>query len=371
MYITTTVNNINASAPKQFAYMLPSIGERKNPFIRSNTPVITRSMMDQCGAKTPGIGMYESVYGFTGWKGGELNAETAKTAVIDQVYLDFDDMDDPQKAMIDAAEVAAYLGHTTQWFSGKKGVGMIIHCLPANLSNDLKGIVLRQFVNELADILPEIDTLDYAVIGDLNRVHRIIDTRHQSTRLYAIGLHTRELSECGIEEIRVRAQNPRHLAQNPTPSKWVTMRLEQIQHEIVRRRIQTAVDNHILASNGGENLKKMIGNITEEEEIITFITALEEEHRKYRRLHAAKQQNGIVGRNKEEQWIINTEREIRATGRAGTGNRISEHKARCHLVKFADELGMGFSEICELFRGVDDYDKIITERQVMSLIRRR
>jgi len=176
----------NYPAPKQFAYIDPA-----GKFQRMTTQIWNDHQMKAC-----------VVYGWKGWQSGLINAEISRGAIIDAIFLDFDDAEDPQKAIQDAAEVAWYVGHTTQWFSGMKGAGVLIHCYPVDLIPDLKGHVIRQFVNNLVDVLPELDTLDFAVVGDTSRVHRIIDSVHPGTKLHAIGLSAEELAMLSIDEIR-------------------------------------------------------------------------------------------------------------------------------------------------------------------------
>ena len=362
----------NYAAPRQFAYIDPA-----GKFQRLKTPILNKERMKAVIEAVPHKAVYESVYGWTEWHGGPLTPETSKTAIVDGVFFDFDDEDDPQKAIRDAAEVAAYVGHCTCNFSGAKGAHVMIHCYPVDLIPDLKGHVIRQFVNNLVDRLPELDTLDFAVVGDTSRVRRIIDSVHPVTKLHAIGLTAEELSVLTIDEIREKAKNRRGLVQVPEPSQWVTSELWRIQDEILTDRMTRLWAKDQLSDKSYQTGIDRLTRTTFRDRIGMYaeIQALEDE---WRRVRAEKLNNHIgfvmdrrVGRSPAETWLINAVIEFKATGRATTGSRKSEHKARVHLAKLADECGWTTSEICDIYVEADDYDPVITEQMVRSCIGRR
>jgi len=100
-----------------------------------------------------------------------------------------------------------------------------------------------------------------------------------------------------------------------------------------------------------------------------FLNVVETEWRRIRAKNATKYADDRqIGRSPEETWLIHAVRQFKTTGRAATGNRTSEHKARVHLAKLADECGWTTGEICDIFTGADDYDEEITERMVHSCI---
>jgi len=321
--------------------------------------------------------VYESVYGWTGWRGGQITAEISRTAVIDAVFLDFDDKDDPGKALMDAAEVAQYAGHSTCNFSGSKGAHVMIKCYPVDLIPELKGHVIRQFVNNLYDILPELDTLDYAVVGDTSRVHRIINSVHSKTKLHAIGLTAEELSTLTIDEVRKMAENRRGLIQVPTPSQWVTTELYAIEDRILMDRMTRLWEQDYITHTSYVTGLKRLKSTTFGDRIGMYnsIRAIEGEWRKIWAMHQVDLRGSVirderVGATKEETWLLRAVAEFKATGRAASGNRTAEHKERVHLAKLADECGWSFDETCDIFTGADDYDTVITERMVRSCIGR-
>jgi hypothetical protein len=363
----------NYAAPRQFAYIDPT-----GKFQRLGTKIENKEQMESCRKMISSKAVYESVYGWTGWKGGMINAEISETAVIDGVFLDFDDKDDPQKAIRDAAEVAAYVGHCTCNFSGAKGAHIFIHCYPVDLIPDLKGHVIRQFVNNLVDVLPELDTLDFSVVGDTSRVRRIIDSVHPGTKLHAIGLTAEELATLSIDEIREMAENRRGLirVQERNPSQWVTDELYRIEGEIIVDRFKRLYDKKIVSTLLVEGVIDDIQLDGRRHDVYNGLCTFEEEARRIRAqkqldLRGYAMRGGMLGETREETWLLKAIIEFRATGRAATGSRKSEHKARVHLAKLADECGWTLSEICDIYTGADDYDPRITERMVQSCIGRR
>ena len=360
----------NYPAPKQFAYIDPQ-GE----FRRLTTQIWNDDQMRSCQKMIDSQAVYESVYGWTGWQSGQITAAISKDAIIDGVFLDFDDAEDPGKALMDAAEVAQYIGHSVNNFSGAKGAHLWIRCYPVDLIPDLKGHVIRQFVNELCDRLPELSTLDFSVVGDTSRVRRIIDSVHPKTKLHAIGLSAEELSLLSIDEVRSMAENSRGLTQVPGPSQWVTDMLYCIEGVIIDGRLKRLHDRHLITDGKYENLS-MIRWIADNRGVFDFITMVENDYRQSREkkhidLRGSVIRGERVGRSQKETWLINAVWRFKATGRAATGDRRSEHKARVHLAKLADECSWTVGEICNIYTGADDYDQTITEKMVRSCIGRQ
>jgi hypothetical protein len=363
--------------PKQYAY-IDSTAPPEYQFKRFETPVISDAHLKAVRGMLPHTGEYISVYGWTGWKGGQINAEISKTAVIDGIFLDFDDVDDPQKAIRDAAEVAAYVGHCTGNFSGAKGAHLWITCHPVDLIPDLKGHVIRQFVNNLVDVLPELDTLDFSVVGDTSRVRRIIDSVHPKYKLHAIGLTAEELATYSIDAIRGMAKFRRGLIQVPEPSQWVTDELYRIERDILRERLTRMYDKEQVA---GENYRFIDAILqspnADRAEIFEFINMIETEWRRIRTKNAPKT-DGIIGRTPEETWLLKVINIFKVLQRMNSirpasskvSTSSSEHQARVHIVHLADECGWTLGEICDIFTGADDYDPGITERMVRSCVGR-
>lgn len=352
---------------RQFAYIDPS-GE----WVRLKTPITSNEQMQACRSKIPHIAEYESVYAWTGWKGGTLTSEISKTAIIDGIFLDLDDENDPQKAVRDAAEIAWYVGHSTNSFSGKKGAHVLISCFPVDLISDLKSHVITRFVNNLADMCCEITTLDSSVIGDTSRVKRITDSKHPGSGLYAIGLTAEELATLTIEEIYEMAKRKRDLVQRPTPSMWVTSQLYKIEDEILTERMTELYErNQISHTSYHTGLKRRKRTtFTDRIGMYNEIKALEDEWHRIQ----AKNTPRVETTNK---WLAEAEETLLTSGQLTNGrDRGEEHKARVHFCKYAHECGRTFRQICGAFINIVDrngkrcYDKKTTEEQVRSCIGR-
>ena len=357
--------------PKQYAYTDQNATPGKE-FKRFETPVNSDAHLKAVRGMLPHTDEYVSVYGWKDWIGGRITPEISQTAIVDAVFLDFDDKNDPEKALRDAAEVAQYVGHSTCNFSGSKGAHVMIKCYIVDLIPELKGHVIRQFVNNLVDELPELDTLDYAVVGDTSRVHRIVDSVHSKTKLHAIGLTAEELSTLTIDEVHLMAENRRGLIQVPEPSQWVTDELMRIEGEILQTRLTKLHDKEQI----GDQMYHFASAILQSQyadraEIYSDIDAIESEWRAIRAKQNINLRGTIIGSTREETWLIHAVRDFRATGRAASGSRKAEHKERVHLAKSANDCGWTFSEICDIYTGADDYDPAITERMVKSCIGRR
>lgn len=351
--------------PKQFAYSDP-VGK----FQRIGVPIRSEEQMRSCVQNVPHIAAYESVYGWTGWKGGLISSEISKTALIDGVFIDFDDKHDPIKAVRDAAEVAAYVGHSVINFSGWKGAHLFIKCYPGDWIPALKGSVLRMFVNNLADRLPELDTIDFSVVGDTSRVKRIINTMHPVTKLHAIGLTAYELATLTLDEIQDLAVNRRDLDQVVEPSQWVTSELWKIEDEILTRRLNRLYGRKQISQISYETAISRLTSTTFRDRpgMYRQIQEIEDEWHRVLLNSYVDLQGEIIGSSAKETWLIHAVRKFKATGRASAGARTSEHKERCHLAKLADECNWTRSEVHNIFTGADDYDRVITERQINSLI---
>lgn len=362
----------NYAAPKQFAYVDPA-----GKFQRLKTLITSEKEMKACMSAIPHKAAYESVYGWVGWDGGKLTPRRSKHAIINGLFLDFDNADDPQKAIRDAAEVAAYVGHCIGNFSGAKGAHLWITCHPVDLIPDLKGHVIRQFVNNLVDVLPELDTLDFAVVGDTSRVRRIIDSVHPKTKMHAIGLTAYELATLTIDEIHEMAANRRGLIQIPEPSLWVSRELYRIEDKIILERLDRLFYGKKISYTWMMGILKRWSSEVFAERLNAWnqIRVLEDEWHRIRAEQQVDMRGSVIrgkriGATKEETWLIHAVREFKATGRAATGSRKSEHKERVHIVKLADECRWTYSEICDIFTGADDYNPAITECMINSLIRR-
>jgi len=369
----------NYAAPKQFAYIDPA-----GKFQRMTTQIWNDHQMKACVERIPHKAVYESVYGWKGWQSGQITADISRGAIIDKIFLDFDDKDDPQKAIRDAAEVAAYVGHCTCNFSGAKGAHVLIHCYPVDLIPDLKGHVIRQFVNNLVDVLPELDTLDFSVVGDTSRVRRIIDSVHPGTKLHAIGLSAEELATLTIDEIRSMAQNRRGLIQVPEPSQWVTDELYRIERAIIHDRMNRLIDSKIISESLASEFISDIYEGNHRSDVYRAICLIEGERRKIRAKQQVDLRGSVIrgerlGSTKEETWLLKVINIFKVAQRmnsiqpAGSkvSTSVSEHAARCHIAHLMDDCGWNRSQMHEAFSYADDYDHTKTERMINSLIGRR
>ena len=294
---------------RQFAWL----DAKTKKFHRSRKPMKTNADLQAAirHHSAKGDACYQSVYRFAEWKNGRPVPESA---IIDRIYIDFDDADNPQNAIDDAAKIAA--PHTEQWFSGKKGIGMLIRFNTASILPKNKKAVLRRFSKELVE-LHDLKTADPAVMGDLNRVHRCLNTRHQDTGLYAIPLHQCELV-MEISGIKRLAQKPRNLISTKglVLSGIVLMEVEKV-------------------------IEKECRN-----------TELERKSRPVKRIEGDGR-IGLIAHSAIEK--------LRQTG-------YLTHKERIGLVINLNELGWTEGEIRAVFRLATDYDPSITNYQVHYIL---
>ena len=374
---TEGVTKMNYKAGKQFAWFVtPDKQHPEGKFHRSSKPMLNDEMMVMAAKHHWNHACYESVFQFPDWTGGRLDATTAKSAIIDRVFLDFDDKQDPLRAIREAGDVAALVGHSTTNFSGMKGAHVMIHCDPVDLIPDLKGSVLNRFAVELCEN-SGLTTMDIAVTGDLNRVHRIIDSKHPGSGLYAIGLSTKELLMLSMEEITSMAQDTREYVQRPEPSKWLTSTLQTIEEAIIKHRLQKLVDNKVLSTTSAYNLGVGIEENERKLAVWDFIQKFEAEVHRIQMKKIANLPKTSGGRSPEETWLLKVVEIFKTVHRAANiqpeGSKIStsasEHEARVHIVKLANDCSWTISEICDIFSGADDYDRKITEGQVRSILR--
>ena len=362
--------------PLQYAYIDPTAPPDRN-FRRFETPIISDAHLKAVRGMLTHTGEYLSVYGWTGWHGGEITQEISKTARVNALFLDFDDAANPLAAIRDAAEVAWYVGHSITNFSGSKGAHVMIHCHPVDLIPDLKSAVLRGFANMLGDRLPELSTMDWSVIGDTSRVHRIIDSVHPGTKLHAIGLTDYELATLTIDEIHEMAANRRGLIQVVEPSQWVTDELYRIEEEIISSRFEKV---YTAINMPPATRRYFIEQHTSEDRLYAYSRLCAIEDEVYRiRLENAPKTDGITGRSPEETWLLKVvkifEKVQRMNSIRPAGSKVStsssEHEARCHIIHLMDDCGWRRGDMHRVFSHADDYTHEKTERQINSLIGRR
>lgn len=354
----------------QIAWQSPPTNPRPDgKFNRVNGGFVAGAKFDDTVQRRTLIGdaVYRSVYNFAEWKD---NRPVANSCIVDRIYIDLDDKNNPQAALDDAATIAQYFnGHTTQWFSGKKGVGMEILCYPVDLLPEMKSAVLRRWTYTLIAELG-ITTADPAVIGDINRVHRIIDTRHQDTGLYAIGLSQSELSDILIDDVKKLATTSRGLEQNAHPSMDVATQLFHVEEVILIERLRVFVNRKMLAQKTFDSIAERLPDQTDSRDVVfEFIRSLDAEYQHIVSTNSPR----VAGENK---WLTDAEDMLRTNGQLTDGrDRGKEHQKRVHFVKYAHECGWSPREICSAFVNIVDgngkrcYDAAMTEAQVRSCIR--
>lgn len=349
---------------RQFAYT------DAEGFHRLGTPIGCKTYLKLCQCRIPHKDAYISVYSWEDWCGGKVTPEISKTTIIDGLFFDFDDAKNPKNAFMDAAEVAGFIGHCEVNFSGAKGCHLWLPCPPTELIPDLKRSVLRGFVKGLTDRLVELPTMDWSVVGDTSRVRRLVNSRHSKTGLHAIPLVVEELSASPIDEVMKMAQEPRIYTEIVAPSHWVQSELIQIERKILEDRLNSLSKKEQISEGGyAYGLRIAYAGTPEARKVLyKSITTLEKAWQDAERKEQPAISEGLVGLSAKETWLLKTVANFKATGRASTGSRKEEHKARVHLVKLANECGWPTGKICDIFTGADDYNRTITEREVRSII---
>ena len=218
------VAHCKSSYPREFAHP-----KRLSSAIRTDDVLV--GTVERWSEK--GMPCYVSIYAFGAWRGRPDNA------IIDRIYIDLDHETDPQIAIDDAITLIEglkrYSIETTAYFSGKKGIAVYIDFPPAQIQPENKKATISAFQHAIIkrfDLHLDKDggTVDSHVIGDINRVSRLPNTKHQTSGLYCIPVTPSELGE-GIEHIRDLATQPRTdlpvtIHNNPTMPNYLR-RLEQ------------------------------------------------------------------------------------------------------------------------------------------------
>jgi len=154
--------------------------------------------------------------------GNAVNYESAK---LNRIYFDFDNEEEPQKAVDEALIVARSLVrhgiYCHCYFSGKKGIALYIEFITTDINPENKKEVLKLFLDTMIktvkadfdyDMFEMIEgekvwkAIDYKVCFDLARVSRIPNTKHKSG-LYCIPVSFGDMRK-GIEFMRFKAKSP-------------------------------------------------------------------------------------------------------------------------------------------------------------------
>lgn len=189
---------------------------------------------------------YISVYSFDNWR------SRPQSVVMDRIYFDLDSETNPQFAVDDSIKLIDGLKQhgvdTTCYFSGKKGVAVYIDFEPMHIAPENKKQVLSMAQLALTGkfgvrVDKDGGTLDTHVIGDINRVSRLPNTKHQSSGMYCVPVTLDELKE-GIDNIREIAQKPRldlpvMIHDNPIMPEY----MRRIEQHVIRDREKQKKDS--------------------------------------------------------------------------------------------------------------------------------
>jgi hypothetical protein len=209
--------------PREFAH------PKRLPFAIRNDDVLI-STIERWSLDQP---CYITVYAFEDWH------IRPSTAIIDRVYIDLDHHTNPQNAVDDAIRLIEGLQRfdiqTTQYFSGKKGIAVYIDFEPVQIAPQNKKGVVAAF-QRLIGRKFGLTTVDSSSVGDINRVSRLPNTKHQDAGLYCVPVTMDELKE-GLNHIKHLARKPRtDLPATIQNSAVMPGYLRRIEHQIVRDR---------------------------------------------------------------------------------------------------------------------------------------
>ncbi len=146
------------------------------------------------------------------------NIDVTEANLYGNFYMDFDKEDDFEQARADAINAVHYLskhpagplipsGFIRAFFSGKKGIHIVIPAIVFNIEPDKHLNEYYKFMAEKVKAWTHNDTLDFKVY-DRRRLFRVPNSIHQATNLYKIPLTMDELKTCTYEEILDKAQAP-------------------------------------------------------------------------------------------------------------------------------------------------------------------
>ena len=203
------INHCKNQYPRVFAYFHPQYSHViRSPTEIQNNLIATRMIE----AHQNWTSCYITVYSFESWHGRPDNA------IIDRIYLDLDHHTNPELAVMDAIKLieglhSKYDIETTQYFSGKKGIAFYIDFEPVQIAPENKKDTIKEFQHTLIHVFnlrfeERGGTVDPNIIGDINRVSRLPNTKHQLSGLYCIPVTLEDLKE-GIDHIRDLARKPR------------------------------------------------------------------------------------------------------------------------------------------------------------------
>ena len=161
--------------------------------------------------KNSDTGLFSSVYMYS-------TDDPYVGGVLSDLYMDFDNEQNPDKARKEAVVVVKKLtgeynipeANITIAFSGMKGFSLTVHHNVFNAEClDYLPSVWKSIVQEMAKKL-KLQTVDTSIY-ERRRLWRILNSRHQKTGLYKIPLTVTELEKLSINAIKKLAVKPRDL----------------------------------------------------------------------------------------------------------------------------------------------------------------
>lgn len=161
-------------------------------------------------SKCPVYPCYVSVYAFEEY----VEYPKYKSAIINTSFHDFDCAENPQLALNDAGKFYNEMkkrGITPRlYFSGNKGIAAYLDFNSVALPAAIKKLALESFQRNIMNKL-SLGTMDVHVIGDIARISRIPNTKHQNGKTWCIPITIDDL-EKGFEHVRALAATPRRVS---------------------------------------------------------------------------------------------------------------------------------------------------------------
>ncbi len=238
-------------------------------------------------------GLYVSVYCFSQLT--DSGAVDYTAAFINRVYLDFDDKENPQRAIDEALLVIKVLAKhgifCHAYFSGNKGIALYIEFRGVDIAPENKKEVLAKFFDQVIETVSEdyenffglwtptvtkgfgfvLETLDSQVRGDIARVSRMPNTQH-SCGLYCIPVTFGDMRK-GIAHIKTLARHPREydlenaILENMVMNEKMPLIMKNIEKFVIAEKIKAVEIKKVKEEFFNEKSKKfkhIKGSITKD-----------------------------------------------------------------------------------------------------------
>lgn len=152
------------------------------------------------------VNLYKSVYKFN-------NNVHINNAIINRIFIDFDPVHkDDEVAFENCKTIIGYLVSNYIDFDVLySGRGFHLFICVDEISRNLKNpkVAIKNFVNELHQKTNT--TSDPAVVGDIRRVSRVVNTINMKTRRYCIRLNSYQINNFTLEQIKSLAKSPKNI----------------------------------------------------------------------------------------------------------------------------------------------------------------